>query len=207
MMACYHRDVHGGSGQQIDVSLYEPILTLIGGAVVNLEPHREPPGRFGSRLLGSGSIRNVYRTRDGEFVAISCSTPRHERELVALVSDGQHPETSQAADEAAAQWMGERTCEEILEQLLLRRIPVVPVNDLAVLASDPHVRSRESLLHIDDAEFGRIALPQPAPRLGETPATVRWVNPGLGEHNDAVYGDLLGMSPEAVEGLRSAGVI
>ena len=73
LAACYHRDARGGSGQHVDVSMYEPILHLLAGTVVAYDPTGAAPRRTGSRVAG-GAPRNVYGTGDGYWVAVSGTT-------------------------------------------------------------------------------------------------------------------------------------
>ncbi|MGB2712127.1 MAG: CoA transferase, partial [Conexibacter sp.] len=69
LAALYHRDVHGGPGQTIDVSLYESVLSLLGPLPTLYRHNGTQLERNGSRLSFS-SPRNVYRTRDGGHFAV-----------------------------------------------------------------------------------------------------------------------------------------
>jgi len=64
LSACYYRDVGGGLGQHVDVSMYEPILQMIAPTIAAYERGGEVPSRTGSRVPG-GVPRNVYRTAEG----------------------------------------------------------------------------------------------------------------------------------------------
>ena len=62
MMALYHRDVHGGGGQLVDVNLIEPLARLIESSTLAYDQLGIVPGRVGNRLDASAP-RNAYRTR------------------------------------------------------------------------------------------------------------------------------------------------
>lgn len=201
MMALYWRDARGGAGQHIDASLFEPILNVLGNAIARWKPGQSPQ-RCGSRLPGS-AIRNVYATRDGQHVVISASTPRHVDDLVALAG-GQPGED---ADTVAARWIRTQPLAELRDLLASKRIPVAAVNDLDMLLADPHVQARGSLTRQHDPELGDVALAAPAPRLSASPGSIRWINPGLGAHNDEVFGSLLGYDAPRIAKLRHDGLI
>ena len=74
MMALYHRDVHGGDGQLVDVNLIEPLARLIESSTLAYDqlgvspgPDRQPPR--------ASAPRNAYRTADDQWLAISSASP------------------------------------------------------------------------------------------------------------------------------------
>lgn len=177
LSALYWRD-RNGRGQQVDASLFEPILQIVAHAAQRWEPGR-PPERCGSRL--PGVLRNVYRTADDRHVAISASTARHAADLLVLAGG-----EGQDEDARVAAWIATVDQSALVEQLVARRIPVAPVNSLDDLLADPHVRARGSMVHIESAALGDLALAAPTPRLSATPGRIGEVNPPLGADADAV---------------------
>lgn len=178
--ALYWRDLRGGSGQEIDVSLFEPILMAISGACADWLPGNSPQ-RKGGRL--GGGIRNAYRTADGGHVVISASTPRHAAELAQLAG----AEAGTDPDVAVAAWMARHSQAEVLDILVAKRLPVAPVNDIDAMLADPQVIARGSLLRTE--VNGRPAvLPAPHPKLFESPGSIRSTGAALGEHNAEILG-------------------
>jgi len=216
LAACYQRDTGGGRGQHVDVSMYEPVLQLLAGTIAGYDPTGEPPRRTGSRVRG-GVPRNVYRTRDGQWVAVSGTTDAQVARLLPLIghdTPGDRARFERSADRLAAadeldglvaDWIAARDRSDVLDALLRARIPAAPVNDLRALLDDPHVSSRSSVVCVDD-ELGSLTMPAPTPRLGSTPAQIRATGPRLGAHNDDVFRDWLDLDPAAVDELRRAGV-
>ena len=84
LAACWHRDAGGGRGQHVDVSMYEPIVALLGPAVVAWAPGEPPPVRTGSRVPG-GVPRNVYRASDGRYVVLSGTTDAQVARVLAVI--------------------------------------------------------------------------------------------------------------------------
>ena len=76
------------------------------------------------------------------------------------------------------------------------------------MLADPHFAAREAIVRLAHPEFGEIAMQNVVPRLSDTPGPGPHVGPELGEHNDEVYRDLLGLDDDAIVGrCDSAGVI
>ena len=194
LAACYHRDARGGTGQHVDVSMYEPVLQLLSSAVVGWDGQGDPPRRTGSRVAG-GAPRNVYRSRDGSWLVVSATTDPQVARVLRVIGRDDAPHRARfarsdqrltnadALDALVADWIGNRDRAEVLERLERERIPAAPVNDLRELAADPQVRARGSLTTLDDPVLGPLHLVSPAPRLSATPARIRHPGPALGAHN------------------------
>ncbi|MGH7862142.1 MAG: CoA transferase, partial [Candidatus Dormibacteraceae bacterium] len=113
----------------------------------------------------------------------------------------------EALDAIVGAWVAERTQEEAIRVLVAAEVAVAPIWDIRDLASDPHLAARESIVAVEDAELGQIRMPGVQPRLSETPWRVRHAGPSLGEHNQAIYRDRMGLSDEEISSLLSQGVI
>lgn len=186
LLALRARERGVARGQLIDLAMYEPVLQAVSQAVAAYTPGSPPPRRTGSKLANPVAIRNVFRTVEGNWVAISCSTPRHQRDLLALAAaDLTSPESLNEADRLVAAWIADRPVTEVMDELVARRIPGVPVNDLAALAADPHIAARNNLV---DGAAGVVVAP--VPRLSQTPGLIRTLGPGLGEHTRQILDEL-----------------
>ena len=86
LAALYHRDGRGGTGQHVDVSMYEPVLHLLNGTIAGWDPEGPAPTRTGSRVPG-GVPRNTYQCRDGGWVAISGTTDNQVARILATTHD------------------------------------------------------------------------------------------------------------------------
>jgi succinyl-CoA--D-citramalate CoA-transferase len=218
LAACYQRDARGGTGQHVDVSMYEPILQLLVQAVPDYDQTGRVPRRAGNRIPGTAP-RNLYRTRDGRWLALSAATDRLVERLLGLLGAatpeararfGTAPARREHADELdalLADWVAERDAGAAQEALLAAGIPVAPVNDVAELLADPHVAARESVCAVADPVLGPLRMVAPVPRLLATPGSIRSTGPELGAHNAEIYGGWLGLGEGELEGLRTAGVI
>jgi benzylsuccinate CoA-transferase BbsE subunit len=101
------------------------------------------------------------------------------------------------------------TKQEIYAQTLKRRLLLAPVATEADIARDVQLKSREYFVQVDHADtVGRnLTMPGAFAKLSETPITISHRAPRLGEHNDEVYGELLGRSAHQLSELRAIGAI
>jgi crotonobetainyl-CoA:carnitine CoA-transferase CaiB-like acyl-CoA transferase len=75
------------------------------------------------------------------------------------------------------------------------------------MLSDEQYAARENVVEVEDPDIGPFPMQNVVPRLSETPGEVRWTGPKLGQHNDEVYGEVLGMSAGDLDALRERGIV
>ena len=110
-------------------------------------------------------------------------------------------------DAMISDWTKERTGEEVLAVMAEAGVPAGKVFTAADMVEDEHYRARGNVVEVEDPEIGPFPMQNVVPRLSRTPGEVRWTGPALGQHNDGVYGKVLGLSEEERSGLRERGVI
>ena len=218
MMALYHRDVRGGAGQVIDMSILEPIITALGPQPLVYDQLGIVQQRSGNRS-SNNAPRNTYRTKDGSWVAISTSaTPIAER-VMRLVG---HPEVidepwfatgrdrakhGDLLDGYVGSWIAERTRDEVMAEFTRAEAAIAPIYDVADLSADPHVRERQVLVEVPDEDFGQVRMQNVPFRLDATPGSIRWTGRRLGADTDDVLGGELGIAQERLAELRERGVV
>ena len=215
LVALRHRDA-GGGGQLVDLTMYEPVLQLLGSTLATWDGRSAPPMRTGSRIPG-GAPRNVYATADGQWLVISATTDAQVARVLTLLGRdtpddrarfGTSPARLAAADELdalVAGWVAAHDRDTVLAALLAARVPAAPVHDLAGVAADPHVQARGSVVALDDDAVGRLLVPAPSPRLTATPGAVTATGPRQGAHTVEVLTEWLGMDGAALSALRAEG--
>jgi formyl-CoA transferase len=200
LAACYGRDARGGSGQLVDVALYEAVLAVLAPQLVTWDPERPAAGREGP------GIRTTFRAGDGGWVAVTAYSPAQITRLLRAVG----VEVGDGEEDLAAlvgQWIGGHDRATVLDAFHDARIGIAPVNDIGALLADGHARARDAVVEVDDPDAGMVRLPHPTPRLAATPGRVRWTARPLGADNERVYREWLGLDAAAVDGLRRAEVI
>ena len=75
------------------------------------------------------------------------------------------------------------------------------------MLSDEHFAARGAIAWVDSADFGPVPMQNIVPKLSETPGSINWSGPTLGEHNDEVLGGILGLDADDIEQLRADGVV
>ena len=110
-------------------------------------------------------------------------------------------------DAMVAEWISHRTLDEVMEVFLEADVAAAPVYDAQQLLDDEHLRSRGTFHPFDDPDLGPVRVQAPLAQLSETPGRIDHLGQHLGAENDAVYGGLLGLTPDRIAALRAAGVI
>jgi len=218
LMALYHRDVNGGHGQVIDTALYEAVFAVMEGALTEYDKTGYIRTRTGTSLPGFAPS-NLYPCRDGKWIIIAAQSDKLFRSLCRVMGREElsddprfatavgRGENRDAIDEIVASWTAEHDLAELLPRLEAAIIPTGPVNTIADIATDPHFQERDMLLTLHDRLLGAVRMQGIVPKLSETPGAARFVGPALGEHNQDVYHNLLGLSAEDIAGLTHRGVI
>ena len=110
-------------------------------------------------------------------------------------------------DDHIAQWTATRNAEDVLTLLHEQGVPAGRIFRAKDMFEDPHFAAREAIVRIAHRDFGELPMQNVAPKLSSTPGAVRTAGPELGEHNDAVWGGLLGVAPDDLHRLHERGVI
>lgn len=216
-MALYHRDVHGGSGQVIDVAIIEPILTMLGPQPMWYDQLGVVQERAGNRSVNNAP-RNTYLTRDGKWVAVSTSAHNIAERVMHLVG---HPEVidepwfetgrgrAEHADELDAYvggWIADHDLAEVVKAFEEANAAVAPIYDITDIFEDPQYRALESITSVDDPDLGPIRMQNVMFRLSATPGDIRWTGRDAGADNQRVYG-ALGVDDAELADLADRGVI
>ncbi len=217
MFALYHRDHHGGEGQMIDVALFESLFSALGPLAAEFAALGKVRQRQGSRSRNSAP-RGAYRTADGEWLAVSGSTPKMAENFLrsyglgALLEDERfatnearvrHASELDAAIEAA---IGGRSLQENLEIIEKNKLTAVHVQTIAEIERDPHWQARQLTLDVAD-DLAVVRMHNVFPRLSGTPGEIRWAGGRMGAHNDDFFSQQFGLSLEEIEALRNRGIV
>jgi len=218
MMALYHRDLHGGGGQLVDVNLIEPLARLIETSTLAFSHLGKVPGRVGN-LLPASAPRNAYRTADGKWLAISSASPNIALRVFRAIDRPDLADNPAYADPVERQrravevdglvagWIADRTLAEAMAVFERGEVAAAPVYDAQQLLADEHLRARGSFVSVDDPDLGAMTVQAPVARLSETPGRVEHLGRALGADNERVLVGLLGVEPDRLAALRAAGTI
>jgi crotonobetainyl-CoA:carnitine CoA-transferase CaiB-like acyl-CoA transferase len=215
LMALYHRDAHGGEGQEIDVSILEPLVTVLGPQPTIYDQLGEIPQRTGNRSVNNAP-RNTYRTADDKWVAVSTSANSVAERVMRLIG---HPELIdepwfstgsgrvehvELLDQIVSEWVGQRNRDEVVEAFAQAGAAIAPVYDVADLMVDEQMVARDAITEVEDADLGAVRMQNLLFRMSETPGAIRFTGRPLGADTDAILGEELGLD---VAGLRERGIV
>jgi crotonobetainyl-CoA:carnitine CoA-transferase CaiB-like acyl-CoA transferase len=205
-------------GQWVDLSLYESILRIMEHTLATYDRLGVVREREGNRLKNSAPLDN-WETKDGKYVSIIAAGdglfPRLCRamgrpELPAdprFTSMAKRAEHGDAINAIVAEWCRARTAREIQDVLEAHEVPFGVAYSVADIFADPHIAAREDIATVEDPVIGPVRMQGVYPRFSRTPGAIRSGAPELGAHNAEVYGGVLGLSGEEMDGLRRDGVI
>jgi crotonobetainyl-CoA:carnitine CoA-transferase CaiB-like acyl-CoA transferase len=217
MIALREIEVNGGKGQVIDLSLLEPIHSVIGADAATFKAFGTIPRRQGSRS-NITSPRNVYRTRDDRWVSISGSMQSMAERLYACVgvpdmtkdprfaNNSARLANNDAAEQPIRDFIASRDLADCLAAFEAAEVTAAPVYDIDQFVADLHVQERQIVVDMPDEEIGSVTMHNVIPRLSGTPGALRRPAPKLGEHTAEILARL-GVSATDVAQLRSQGVV
>ena len=218
LIALYHRDAHGGSGQIIDLAIIEPILTILGSQPIVYDQLGIVQVRTGNRSVNNAP-RNTYRTADGKWVAVSTSAQSIAERAMRLVG---HPEVieepwfasgaerakhAEELDGYVGGWIARHDLSQVIEAFEEAEAAVAPVYDIEQIMNDPQYAALGSIATIEDADLGSVRMQNVMFRMSDTPGRIRWAGRGLGEDNSTIYGDELGLTEDEMAELTDKGVL
>ena len=208
MMALYARQAGTARGQVIDLSLLEPMFSVLGPEAAIHAVTGKVKQRVGS-ASNTASPRNVYRCKDGKYLALSGSTPAVARRIFEIIgrpdmnddprftSNSDRVQHRALVDEAIGAWFAKRDSHEALETMRQAGATVGPIYNIADAMADPHFAQREIIVTADDDAFGSLPMHDIVPKMSATPGVWRLPAPELGQHNEEVLRDA-GLDADAI---------
>jgi benzylsuccinate CoA-transferase BbsF subunit len=216
LAALYHRKMTG-EGQYIDLSSAEAVSSLMGDAFMDYTMNGRVQERSGNRDRAMAP-HGVYRCREEKWVSIAIGSEAEWRALCGVVGDERLKDerfadeftrwqNQEALDEIIGDWTKQRSHLEVMELLQPTGVAAMPVYGGEEIVADKHVQARGIIQEVEHPVMGKKKVLGPPWRLSKTPARILRPGPLLGQHNDYVLGELLGMSKEEIERLTAEEVV
>ncbi|MCF1436910.1 CoA transferase [Agrobacterium vitis] len=200
MVALRHRDLTG-QGQVVDISLLEPIFSVLGPLAAAYTLTGKTPQRRGNRSPNNAP-RNTYLTRDGEWVVISVSTPAMAEKFLRVFGLGHllkdpkfstHEARVENGDEIDAiviMKLAEYDLVDLLAIFEREGLAGAPVLDVSQLLTNTHVRERGVVVTVEDPDYGAYPMHAVVPRFSLTPGRIRSVGPRPDQNRAEILGEL-----------------
>jgi crotonobetainyl-CoA:carnitine CoA-transferase CaiB-like acyl-CoA transferase len=206
-----------GRGQVVDTSLVEPLMALLGPQVTAYDLLGWLQPRLGNRS-SHNAPRNLYRTADGWWVAVSASATSIAERVLRLVGRPDLAEQpwfatsagrvahAEEIEAAVAEWIEARNRDDVLAAFEAAEAAVAPVYDARDILADPQLAAIGAIPTIEDEELGPIRMTGVTSRLSETPGKIEHAGGPQGRDTATVLGEL-GVRPNEIERLRAHGVV
>lgn len=222
LAALYHRS-RTGEGQNIDLSSTEVMSAMMGHAFLDHQLSGHVPERMGNRddfmaphgcyvCHGDGSQREgtgswVTLTVDGdeEWAALRGVLQDPELEGPDFATAAARKRNEDRLDARIETWTRERTVDAAVEALQAAGVAAARLQNGASLSRDPHVAAREAFVPIVHPLLGELRVVRPPWRMEG--AEIREPAPLLGQHNDYVLGEILGLDADEIARLTREEIV
>jgi crotonobetainyl-CoA:carnitine CoA-transferase CaiB-like acyl-CoA transferase len=217
IMVALHARSAMGRGQVVDLAIIEPILAMLGPQITRWDQLHSVQARHGNRSVNNAP-RNTYRTKDGQWVAVSTSAQSIAERVMRLVgrpelidepwfADGaQRAQHADVLDEAVGAWVARRTREEVVEAFERAEAAVAPIYDAADIVADPQFQALGTIHEVEDPELGPMKMQGPLFRLSNYDAVISFTGRAPGADTDSVLNEL-GYSGSEIAALREDGAV
>lgn len=216
VLALRHRDTTG-EGQMIDVSLFDTAISFLETIIPEYKVNHQVRPQIGNRRPYSAPT-DTYKCKDG-YVSISISTEALWRRFTKLIGredltndprftgNANRTVNQHYLNNLAAAWAADKTVEEALRVLDEAHIPCGTVQTITEVVGDPQVKAREMVVDVDHPGSGSVPLPGIVIKMSKTPGKIDTPAPQVGQHNEEIFKQLLGLSVEEIDELREKNVI
>ena len=218
LCAVHYRD-RTGKGQMVDVSNMDAIFSMLDNWPTVYGLTGQLPQRMGNRHPFTAPY-DCFHAKDG-WLVIAVGNSQLFRSLVTAMgmpdlgrdarfkSPNARLERHDEVNRIVGDWVKDRTVAEVMRVLGPEgaNVPCAPVMTLDRLVADPHVHARQMVVDVPHDKLGKVPVTGVPLKLSESPGSIEHLGPELGQHNDEIYGGLLGLSASEVDQLRTEGVI
>ena len=204
-------------GQVIDLSLFEPLFSILGPWAASYQISGKIPPRIGNRS-NVAAPRGIYKTKDNKFVSLSASMQSMWEKLAITIgardlikdirfrTNSDRLRNQDDLDEVISKFIKKFNREPLLKKFSESGITVGPVLDISEIIKHPYVLDREILMEHYSSEYGNILMHQAFPRLSKTPGKVINGAPSIGQNTDDVLKEI-GITKQQIEKLRKNKII
>ena len=219
ILTALHARELSGKGQRVDVALVDSVVSSLETGTQRYFASGKLPRRIGNRYA-SAYPYDSFKAKDGNFVIgcgndklfnLLCTKVLHREDLLTdprFLSNALRCENHAALKVEVEKWSTTLTKEEAYEAINAAGVPASPINDLYQVSHDPHiVEDREMFIPVKHPVIGDMRVNGNPVKLLDMMPEVRTCAPALGQHNEEIYGQLLGMDKAQLEALEEDRVI
>lgn len=203
LMALRARDIDPQRrGQYVDVALTEAVFSLLEGVLPEYDMKGIIRERTGATLEGIAPS-NTYLCKDGKYIVIAANSDSIFKRFMNAIgrpdlaedpiygNNQGRAKNAEYLDKLIEEWTKSCTQKEAQKILDDAAVPAGPIYSIEDIANDEHFQARGMFETVTLPDGERVKVPGVIPKLSETPGSIEWIGPKLGEHNDEVKGNLL----------------
>jgi formyl-CoA transferase len=217
LMALRQREVNGGSGQVVDVALYEAVFAMMESMVPEFDVFGFVRERSGNIMPGI-TPSSIHTCADGRHIQIGANGDAIFQRFMRAIGRDDLAEAPDLADNAGRdarrdelygvidRWAASLPLSEVEALLKRAEVPASRIYSAADMLIDPQFLAREMFLAAKLPDGKAFKMPGIVPKLSDTPGSVEWTGPALGEHNAEVLAGL-GYDAAQIAALRDSGAI
>ncbi len=216
LAALYYRTLTG-EGQAIDISMQDGIWAMVFPDRADYFDTLAVPKRYGNKLSSSAPF-GAYHARDGYVIICTITDPQWQKVLQAMGREDLSGEQRYATRENRTKnmeevdgivqaWCKGQTIEDVMAALKKYQVPCSPLPAFDQVAGDPQLLSREMIVEVEQPVSGKVKLSGSVYKMSKTPGNRKMKAPEVGEHNEEIYGKLLGMDVQEIQRLREESII
>jgi CoA:oxalate CoA-transferase len=217
ILAALHHKAVTGEGQYIDISMQDSIWAMVFPDRADYFDTLVPPKRIGNRLSSSAPFGS-YKAKDGYVVVCTITDGQWQNVLKAIeredLSDDERfrsrvlrAKNMADVESVMNNWLKDKTVEEALDVFKKFQVPCSPVPTFEEVANDPQILHREMIIEVEQPVSGKVKLSGSVYKMSKTPGNRKFSIPLVGEHNQEIYGELLGLDKNKIETFKEKGII
>ena len=219
VLTALHARELSGKGQRVDVALVDSVISSLETGTQRYFASGKLPRRIGNRYA-SAYPYDSFKAKDGSFVIgcgndklfnLLCTRVLHREDLLTdprFLNNALRCENHAALKVEIEKWSTTVTAEEAYDAINAAGVPASPINDLYQISHDPHVvEDRQMFIPVKHPVIGDMRVNGNPVKLLDMMPEVVTCAPALGQHNEEIYGQLLGLDKEQLETLAEDHVI
>ena len=219
VLTALHARELSGKGQRVDVALVDSVISSLETGTQRYFASGKLPRRIGNRYA-SAYPYDSFKAKDGSFVIgcgndklfnLLCTRVLHREDLLTdpcFLNNALRCENHAALTVDIEFWITTVTAEEAYDAINAAGVPASPINDLHQISHDPHVvEDRQMFIPVKHPVIGDMRVNGNPVKLLDMMPEVVTCAPALGQHNEEIYGQLLGLGKEQLEALAEDHVI
>lgn len=216
MVALYYRE-KTGEGQYVDASIFDSVAASLENVITNFDLLGIVAKRVGSRVR-TITPYNCYLVKDG-YLVIAVGNDEQWKRLASAIGRKELAESPQfgtnlkrvenadEVDKILQAWLDSRTVEESIQILRKSDVPCAPVYSIDQMVKDPQFTERKLTQKVSYEGLGSFNVIGILPKLSLSPGQIHSNPPELGQHNEEIFGSLLGYPKEEIRALEKEGVV